>query len=282
VPGHHPGDFMTQQVFYESKDGTKIPMFIISKKDMVQNGENGVYLYGYGGFSISLTPSFNVFRTTFIQSFNAILAIPNIRGGAEYGEDWHTQAIKEHRHICFEDFECAAEYLVAQKYTNPNKICINGGSNGGTLVSACANRRPDLFRCVVSQVPVADMLRFHKFTIGHAWCTDFGCSDNEKEFKALYAYSPLHNVRKGVQYPAILVTTADHDDRVVPLHSFKYAATLHHELGETNTLPLLIRIETKAGHGAGKPTTKIIEEYSDVYAFIAHILDLTWVEKSTQ
>jgi len=280
VKDHNPADFETKQVFFESKDGTKVPMFIIGRKGQKHTGDTCTFLYGYGGFSISITPTFNPFRTVFMKHFDGILCIANIRGGGEYGEDWHAGGCnndgkkgKLNKQNAFDDFQGAAEYLIKEGYTNPSKIAINGGSNGGLLVGACVNQRPDLFACAIPQVGVMDMLRFHRFTIGYAWCADYGCADNsEEEFEALYGISPLHNIKAppGGQYPAVLVTTADHDDRVVPLHSFKYAAQLQYvfEGSAHQTKPLLIRIETKAGHGAGKPTAKVIEEIADIYAFI--------------
>ena len=278
VADHKADDFETKQVFYPSKDGTKIPMFLIGRRGQVHSGDTCCFLYGYGGFSISLTPSFNPFRTVLMKHYGAIVCVANLRGGGEYGEDWHAAGCNNdgkvlNKQNTFDDFIAAAEFLIREGYTNPSKIAINGGSNGGFLVGACVNQRPDLFACAVPQVGVMDMLRFHRFTIGYAWCADFGCADkSEEEFKYLHALSPLHNIRPppGAQYPAVFVTTADHDDRVVPLHSFKYAAQLQYafEGHAPQTRPLLIRIETKAGHGAGKPTAKIIEEIADIYAFI--------------
>eukprot|EP00276_Gloeochaete_wittrockiana_P003893 CAMPEP_0184647758 /NCGR_PEP_ID=MMETSP0308-20130426/4763_1 /TAXON_ID=38269 /ORGANISM="Gloeochaete witrockiana, Strain SAG 46.84" /LENGTH=723 /DNA_ID=CAMNT_0027079019 /DNA_START=206 /DNA_END=2377 /DNA_ORIENTATION=+ len=288
IPGFSPDQFQTEQVFYKSKDGTRIPMFIVSKKGWKPTGDSPTLLYGYGGFSISLSPSFSVFRCLFVEITNGLYVEANLRGGGEYGEDWHEAGILDRKQNVFDDFQSAAEYLIQSKYTNPSKLAIMGGSNGGLLVGACVLQRPDLFKCAVAQVGVFDMLRFHKFTIGHAWTADYGCSDNAKEFDSLIKYSPIHNVRgfkcyelpeKGsnhsdesstVPYPAVLIMTGSHDDRVVPLHSFKFAAILQTALGHLpyQTNPLLIRIETKAGHGAGKPTEKVLEEASDTYAFI--------------
>lgn len=275
IDGLTPENFIVKQVFYSSKDGTRVPMFIVHPKDIEMNGENPVLLYGYGGFNISLTPSFSVSRWTFCDLFNGVLAIPNLRGGGEYGQRWHHGGTKLNKQNVFDDFIAAAEYVVSEKFTKAEKIAINGGSNGGLLVAACLNQRPDLYGCAISQVGVLDMLRFHKFTIGHAWCSDYGnAEENPNEFDALYAYSPLHNVNAAKAYPSVLITTADHDDRVVPLHSFKYAATLQHLVGSKDYQknPLLIRIEVKAGHGAGKPLQKTIEEIADVYAFISYSL----------
>eukprot|EP00164_Ancoracysta_twista_P001386 GFYU01001808.1.p1 GENE.GFYU01001808.1~~GFYU01001808.1.p1 ORF type:complete len:731 (-),score=242.18 GFYU01001808.1:192-2330(-) len=278
LKGFDPEPYKTEQVFYPSKDGTKIPMFIVSRKDVQMDGTNPVLLYGYGGFSISLTPSFSVTRLLWIQHLGGVLAIPNLRGGGEYGEDWHVAGTKEKKQNVFDDFQCAAEYLISEKYTSAQKICIQGGSNGGLLVGACVNQRPDLYGAAIAQVGVMDMLRFHKFTIGYAWVSDFGSSEDKDGFEYLHKYSPLHNIRPGKKYPSLLLTTASHDDRVVPAHSFKFMAELHHQLRDdpAQTNPLLIRIDTKAGHGAGKPTTKIIEEASDMYGFIAKVLGLSW------
>ncbi len=261
----NPDDYTVKQVFYPSKDGTKIPMFIVHKKGLKMNGNNPTLLYGYGGFNISMTPGFSVSRLTWME-MGGVYAVANLRGGGEYGEKWHEAGTKLQKQNVFEDFISAAEYLIKEKYSQPSKLAIQGGSNGGLLVGAVLNQRPDLFGAALPAVGVMDMLRFQKFTIGRAWTSDYGSSDNPEEFKALYAYSPLHNIKKGAKYPAVMVTTADHDDRVVPAHSFKYAATLQEM--QTGNAPVLIRIETKAGHGAGKPTAKIIEEQADIYGFL--------------
>lgn len=260
-----PNQFETKQVFYTSKDGTRVPMFIVHKKGIELDGTNPTLLYGYGGFSISMTPSFSVSRMVWLEN-GGVFAMPNIRGGAEYGEEWHEAGTKLKKQNVFDDFIAAAEYLIDNKYTQPSKLAISGGSNGGLLVGAVLNQRPELFGAALPAVGVMDMLRFHKFTIGRAWVSDYGSSENPEEFKALFAYSPIHNIRKDVKYPAVLVTTADHDDRVVPAHSFKYAATL--QASQSGEAPVLIRIETNAGHGAGKPTSKQIEEAADVYGFL--------------
>jgi prolyl oligopeptidase len=271
-----PKDYLAEQVIYKSKDGTPVSMFIIRRKSIVLNGNNPTLLYGYGGFNISLTPSFSISRLLFLEQ-GGIIAIPNIRGGGEYGQNWHQAGTKLTKQNTFDDFIAAAQYLIQEKYTSSSKLAIQGGSNGGLLVGACMTQRPDLFKVAIPQVGVLDMLRYHQFTIGWAWKTDYGCSDNKTEFKYLYGYSPLHNVKKGVQYPATLVTTADHDDRVVPAHSFKFIATLQENHIGTN--PVLIRIESKAGHGAGKPTTKVIEEATDIWAFIFQNLDFLYLSK---
>ncbi len=260
-----PNSFETKQVFYTSKDGTRVPMFIVHKKGIKLDGTNPTLLYGYGGFSISMTPSFSVSRMVWMEN-GGVYAMPNIRGGAEYGEEWHEAGTKLKKQNVFDDFIAAAEYLIDNKYTQPSKLAISGGSNGGLLVGAVLNQRPELFGAALPAVGVMDMLRFHKFTIGRAWVSDYGSSENPDEFKALYAYSPIHNIRRDAKYPAVLVTTADHDDRVVPAHSFKYAATL--QASQTGEAPVLIRIETNAGHGAGKPTSKQIDEAADVYGFL--------------
>ena len=261
--------YETKQVFYPSKDGTEIPMFITAKKGLDLNGENPVLLYGYGGFSISLSPSFSVSNLVWLEQ-GGVYAVANLRGGGEYGEAWHEAGIKTNKQTVFDDFIGAAEWLTGEGYTKPEKLAIAGGSNGGLLVGACITQRPDLFGAALPAVGVMDMLRFNQFTIGWAWESDYGSPQNEDEFKALYAYSPLHNLKPGTAYPSTMITTADHDDRVVPAHSFKFAAALQSAHEGDN--PVLIRIETKAGHGAGKPTTKQIEEATDKWAFLAHEL----------
>ena len=268
----NPDDFEVKQEFYPSTDGTKIPMFIVHKKNIEINGKTPTLLYGYGGFNISLTPSFSTSRMTFIEN-GGIFALANLRGGGEYGEEWHKAGTKLKKQNVFDDFISAAEYLIASKYTNSEHLAIMGGSNGGLLVGAVINQRPDLFKVALPAVGVMDMLRFHKFTIGWAWAGDYGTSEDNKEmFEYLYRYSPYHNIINGGDYPAVLVTTADHDDRVVPAHSFKYIARLQEY--NKGSLPVLIRIDTDAGHGSGKPTTKIIEEYTDSLLFLFHHLGI--------
>jgi prolyl oligopeptidase len=261
-------DYETKQVFYTSKDGTKTPMFITHRKGLRLDGGNPTMLYAYGGFNNSQTPAFSVMLLPFLEQ-GGVYALANIRGGNEYGEKWHEAAVKEKRQNAFDDFIAAAEYLIAEKYTSSQKLAIRGGSNGGLLVGVAMNQRPELFKAVIAQAGVMDMLRFHKFTIGWNWIAEFGSSDNPEEFKYLYAYSPLHNIEEGVKYPATLITTADHDDRVVPAHSFKYAATLQEKNASDN--PILIRVETKSGHGASN-TAKNIEITADIYAFLFHNL----------
>lgn len=261
----NPEDYQTEQVFYPSQDGTKIPMFITYKKGIELDGNNPTYLYAYGGFNISLTPSFSISNLVWLE-MGGIYAVPNLRGGGEYGEAWHQAGMKDQKQNVFDDFIAAGEWLIAQKYTSKSKLAIAGGSNGGLLVGACMTQRPDLFAAAIPAVGVLDMLRFHKFTIGWAWCAEYGSPDDAADFKTLYAYSPLHNLKEGTAYPATMITTADHDDRVVPAHSFKFAAAL--QAAHTGDNPVLIRIETKAGHGAGKPTSKIIEEAADKWGFL--------------
>ncbi len=266
----HPDDYETKQVFYTSKDGTRVPMFITHRRGLKLDGRNLTLLYGYGGFRISLTPGFQVANLIWVER-GGVYAVPNLRGGGEYGEDWHQAGMKLKKQNVFDDFIAAAEWLIANGYTSAEKLAISGGSNGGLLVGASMTQRPDLFGAALPAVGVMDMLRFHKFTIGWAWTSDYGSAENADEFKALYAYSPLHCLQPGRRYPATLITTADHDDRVVPAHSFKFAARLQ-ECQSPGGPPALIRIETKAGHGAGKPTAKLIEENADKLAFIAHEL----------
>ena len=261
--------YETRQVFYPSKDGTRVPMFITHRKGLALDGTNPTYLYGYGGFNISLTPAFSVGNLVWLE-LGGVFAQPSLRGGAEYGEDWHSAGMLGKKQNVFDDFIAAAEYLIREKYTSSSRLAIGGGSNGGLLVGAVMNQRPELFGAALPAVGVMDMLRFHKFTIGWAWVTEYGSADSVGQYPFLRAYSPLHNLKKGTAYPATMITTADHDDRVVPGHSFKYAAAL--QAAQGGTAPTLIRIETKAGHGAGKPTTKIIEEQADRWAFLVEVL----------
>jgi prolyl oligopeptidase len=266
-----PSDFETKQVFYQSKDGTRVPMFITHKKGLVLDGSNPTLLYGYGGFNISLTPSFSVSRMVWME-MGGVYAVPNLRGGGEYGREWHESGMKEHKQNVFDDFITAAEWLIREKYTSPSKLAIAGGSNGGLLVGACMTQRPDLYGAALPAVGVMDMLRFHKYTIGWAWVGEFGSADEAAQFPVLHKYSPLHNLKAGTKYPATLITTADHDDRVVPAHSFKYAAAL--QAAQGGPAPTLIRIDVSAGHGAGKPTTKMIDEVTDTYSFLIPALGM--------
>ncbi len=266
-----PALYEVKQVFYKSKDGTKIPMFIVHRKGIELDGTHPTYLYAYGGFNVSLTPSFSVADMVWLE-MGGIYAQPNLRGGGEYGESWHEAGTKLNKQNVFDDFVAAGEYLVAEGYTQKKKLAIGGRSNGGLLVGATITQHPEMFAAALPGVGVMDMLRFHKFTIGWAWVSDYGSSDNPEEFKALRAYSPLHNFKPDTEYPATMVFTADHDDRVVPLHSFKFAAELQHSHKGEN--PVLIRIETKAGHGAGKPTSKRIEQWADLWGFLVANLDM--------
>lgn len=267
----NPDDYETKQVFYTSKDGTKIPMFISHQKGLKLDGKNPTYLYGYGGFGASITPSFSISRLVWME-MGGVYAVANLRGGGEYGEDWHQAGTKLNKQNVFDDFIAAAEWLISHQYTSSAKLAIAGGSNGGLLVGACMTQRPDLFAAALPAVGVMDMLRFHKFTIGWAWTSDYGSPENPEEFEVLYRYSPLHNLKPGTPYPATLITTADHDDRVVPSHSFKFAAAL--QACHAGDSPVLIRVETKAGHGAGKPTDKIIAELADEWAFLVKVLGI--------
>lgn len=270
IPDFKPADYVTEQIFYQSKDGTRVPMFVVYKKGLKRDGKNPALLYGYGGFNITTAPSFNSLRLALLEQ-GFVYASANLRGGGEYGEKWHEAGMKLNKQNVFDDFIAAAEWLIANKYTSPEKLAIQGGSNGGLLVGAVMNQRPELFKVALPAVGVMDMLRFHKFTIGWNWIADYGSSDNEAEFKALYAYSPLHNLKEA-KYPATLITTADHDDRVVPAHSFKYAAAIQEKHRGEN--PVLIRIETKSGHGASS-TTKALETTADIYAFMFYNLGIT-------
>jgi prolyl oligopeptidase len=271
IPGLDVTQYETRQVFVTSKDGAKVPMFLVHKRGLAIDGNNPTLMYGYGGFNIATTPGFNSLRIALLEQ-GFVYASVNMRGGSEYGEAWHDAGTKLKKQNVFDDFIAGAEWLIANKYTNPSKLAAQGGSNGGLLVGAVINQRPELFRAAIPQVGVMDMLRFHKFTIGWNWIADYGSSDQPEEFKALYAYSPLHNIKTGVTYPATLITTADHDDRVVPAHSFKYAATLQKAASKEH--PVLIRIETKSGHGASN-VTKQIEATADIYAFLMHNLGVT-------
>ncbi len=267
IEGLNPDDYVTEQVFYASSDGTRVPMFTVRHKDVKPDGTNPVYLYGYGGFNITLNPGFNANRLLWLEN-GGIYAQANLRGGAEYGDKWHEAGTKMQKLNVFNDFISAAEYMIGEGWTKPELMTIEGGSNGGLLVGATVNMRPDLFKVAIPRVGVMDMMRYHLFTIGWNWAADYGTADDSKEMaEYLLGYSPIHNIKNdGTAYPAIMVTTADHDDRVVPAHSFKYAATL--QASDTGDAPKLIRIDSKAGHGAGKPISKVIDEYTDIYSFI--------------
>lgn len=274
VNGFNPDDYVTEQVFYTSADGTRVPMSLTYKKGLKRDGKNPVYLYGYGGFNVSLTPSFSPYRLLWLEN-GGIYAQTNLRGGSEYGEEWHEAGSKQKKLNVFNDFISAAEYMIKEGWANPDMLVCEGGSNGGLLIGATINMRPDLFRVAIPRVGVMDMMRYHLFTIGWNWASDYGTSADSPEMAAyLLGYSPLHNIKNdGTRYPSILVTTADHDDRVVPAHSFKYAATL--QASDTGDNPKLIRIDSKAGHGAGKPISKVIDEYTDIYSFIFENLGVT-------
>jgi prolyl oligopeptidase len=265
-------NYVTKQVFYKSKDGTEVPMFIVHKKGLELDGKRPTLLYGYGGFNISLTPGFSARNVVWLEN-NGIYAVANLRGGGEYGEEWHQSGTILNKQNVFDDFIAAGEYLVSNDYTSSDRLAIFGGSNGGLLVGAVTNQRPELFTVAMPAVGVMDMLRFHKFTIGRYWVTDYGSSEDPEQFQYLYTYSPLHNISEEADYPAVFVTTADHDDRVVPAHSFKYIASLQEKYKGDN--PVLIRIETDAGHGAGKPISKTIDEYADRWAFAFYAMDFT-------
>jgi prolyl oligopeptidase len=267
----NPADYETKQVFYTSKDGTRVPMFLTSKKGIKLDGTNPTLLYGYGGFDIAITPSFSPADLVWME-MGGVYAVANLRGGSEYGEQWHEAGMKLHKQNVFDDFIAAAEWLIANKYTCKEKLAIHGRSNGGLLIGAVETQRPDLFGAAIPGVGVMDMLRFQKFTIGWGWTSDYGSSDNPQDFKALYAYSPLHNIKPGTSYPPTLITTADHDDRVVPGHSFKFAATM--QADQAGDAPILIRIDTKAGHGGGRPTTKTIDEFTDMWGFLVKELNM--------
>ena len=270
-----PEDYEVKQVFVTSKDGTKVPMFLTYKKGTVLNGNNPTLMYGYGGFNIPITPAFSPSIVFFLEQ-GGVYASVCMRGGSEYGEDWHKAGMLDKKQNVFDDFIGAGEWLINNKYTNSGKLAIQGGSNGGLLIGACMTQRPDLFKVAVPQVGVMDMLRYHKFTIGYAWSVEYGSSDNPEQFKYLYKYSPLHNLKPGVKYPATFITTADHDDRVVPAHSFKFAATLQADNASDN--PALIRVETKAGHGGGMPTSKRIELSTDIWSFVMYNLGMNFRE----
>jgi prolyl oligopeptidase len=267
----HPEDYEVKQVFYPSKDGTKVPLFITAKKGVALDGSNPTLLYGYGGFNIPLTPAFDIRRVMWLE-MGGVYAQANLRGGGEYGKEWHEAGTKLRKQNVFDDFIAAAQWLIDNKYTRPDRLAVQGGSNGGLLVGAVMTQRPDLFGACLPAVGVMDMLRFQKFTAGRFWVDDYGSSDNPGEFKALLSYSPYHNLKKGAKYPATLVTTADTDDRVVPGHSFKFTAALQH--CQAGPAPVLARIETRAGHGAGKPTAKQIEEVADQLAFLVKNLHM--------
>lgn len=269
-------DYVIDQVFYKSKDNTEVPMFLVHSKDLVRDGSNPCLLYGYGGFNIQVTSAFNINRVVWMKNFKGVFAVANIRGGGELGQSWHDSGRFLNKQNCFDDFIAAAEYLINAKYTNRDKLAIEGGSNGGLLVAATSNQRPDLFGATICRVGVLDMIRFTSFTIGHAWTSDYGDPKEKQHFDNLIKYSPYHNIPENTnRYPATLLLTADHDDRVVPAHSLKFIAQLQYKLGKKlPDTPLLIRVDTKAGHGAGKPVSKVIDECADIYAFLYNVLQL--------
>jgi prolyl oligopeptidase len=268
-----PKDYGTEQVFFASKDKTRVPMFVTHKKDVKLTKDTTTFLYGYGGFNIAIKPAFSPALLVWMERGGSYVSV-NLRGGAEYGREWHESGTLERKQNVFDDFIAAAEFLIAKGWTSTPKLAIHGRSNGGLLVGACMTQRPDLFGAAIPGVGVLDMLRYHRFTIGWAWASDYGRSDDPEAFKYLYAYSPLHNVKEGTKYPATLITTGDHDDRVVPAHSFKFAATLQHAQAKDGP-PVLIRIETRGGHGAGKPTSMQIEELADELAFLTRALGVS-------
>jgi prolyl oligopeptidase len=270
----NPEDYVVKQVFYPSRDGTRIPASIIYKKGLKRDGTNPTLMYAYGGFGVSFTPTFSPTRIAFLDQ-GGVYVQPNLRGGGEYGQKWHEQGMKLNKQNVFDDFIAAAEYMIDKKYTSPDRLAIQGGSNGGLLLGAVMNQRPDLFKVAFPSIGLLDMLRFHKFTVGWSWIPEFGSSENAEDFRNLYAYSPLHNVKTGVRYPAVLVTTADHDDRVIPAHSFKYAATLQAKAGPSSPSPLLIRVDTNSGHGASS-TKKALETSAYLYAFMFQNMGLVW------
>ncbi|MDB6084426.1 MAG: family peptidase, partial [Gammaproteobacteria bacterium] len=272
LDGFVPAEYETQQVFYKSKDGTRVPLFIVARKGTKLDGTNPTILYGYGGFNISVTPGFSPTIATWVQ-MGGVYAIANLRGGGEYGRAWHEAGMKVRKQNVFDDFIAAAEYLTATHWTNPKRLAIRGGSNGGLLVGAVEEQRPAIAAAAIAQVGVMDMLRFRQFTVGKAWESDYGSIDDAAEFRALYKYSPYHNVRTGVSYPATLIMTGDHDDRVFPAHSFKFAAAMQY--ADPHGPPILLRVETRAGHGQGMPTAKLIDEVVDMYAFILKAFGLS-------
>ncbi|CAG8479809.1 9682_t:CDS:10 [Paraglomus brasilianum] len=281
VPGLNTDNLCTKQVFVPSKDGTKVPVFITSRKDVQLNGDNPTLLYAYGGFNYMVKPVFSVPWMMFIMFYKGVVAVANIRGGGEYGEEWHRAGTLQNKQNCFDDFQSVAKWLAGVKYTRPERLAINGGSNGGLLVGACINQAPELFGAAVSDVGVLDVLRYHKFTIGYAWKSDYGDPDKKEDFEYIYKYSPVHNVQSEKPYPSVLLTTSDHDDRVPPLHSYKYIAQLQH-VAKNNPNPLTIRVDVKAGHGSGKPTQKKLDEATDKYSFILMALGADWVAERTK